>query len=69
MAELSRQVGGTHYEDMDIQPWEVIRRGKLDFWQGNVVKYVMRADTKNGLEDLLKARHYLDYLIERETNV
>lgn len=61
-----RQVGGDHYEKMAIQPWEVIERGDLDFWQGNVVKYVMRYESKNGLEDLLKARHYLDYLIERE---
>lgn len=62
----SVQVGGTHYEKMAIQPWEVIQRGDLDFFEGNVVKYVMRYRDKNGLEDLQKARHYLDYLIERE---
>lgn len=61
-----KQVGGDHYEKMAIQPWEVIERGDLDFWEGNVVKYVMRYRAKNGLEDLKKARHYLDYLIERE---
>lgn len=61
-----KQIGGTHYEKMDIQPWEVIRRANLDFWEGNVVKYVMRYKTKNGLEDLKKALHYLNYLIERE---
>lgn len=60
------QVGGTHYDDMDIQPWEVIRRAQLDFWEGNVVKYVMRYKAKNGLEDLKKAQDYLNYLIERE---
>ena len=63
---MAKQVGGTHYENMAIQPWEVIGRGGLDFWEGNVVKYVMRYRSKNGLEDLEKARHYLDYLIERE---
>ena len=61
-----KQVGGDHYEAMAIQPWEVIQRGDLDFWEGNVIKYVMRYRAKNGLEDLKKARHYLDYLIERE---
>jgi hypothetical protein len=59
-------VGGNHYEKMAIQPWEVIERGDLDFWEGNVVKYVMRYRAKNGLEDLEKAQHYLSYLIERE---
>lgn len=63
---LTKQVGGDHYETMAIQPWEVIQRGDLDFWEGNVIKYVMRYRSKNGLEDLKKARHYLDYLIERE---
>jgi len=63
---LLKQVGGDHYEQMAIQPWEVIQRGDLDFWEGNVIKYVMRYRAKNGLEDLKKARHYLDYLIERE---
>lgn len=62
----TRQVGGSHYEKMTIQPWEVIERSGLDFWEGNVIKYVMRYRAKNGLEDLEKARHYLDYLIERE---
>lgn len=64
--EKPKQVGGDHYETMAIQPWEVIQRGDLDFWEGNVIKYVMRYRSKNGLEDLKKARHYLEYLIERE---
>lgn len=62
----SKQIGGNHYRTRDIDPWEVIQRGDLDFWEGNVVKYIMRYRAKNGLEDLEKARHYLDYLIERE---
>jgi hypothetical protein len=66
LEKLTKQVGGNHYEQMAIQPWEVIQRGDLDFWEGNVIKYVMRYRAKNGLEDLKKARHYLDYLIERE---
>lgn len=61
------QVGGDHYEKMSLQPWEVIRLAELDFWEGNIIKYLMRYRKKNGLEDLKKARHYLDYLIERES--
>lgn len=60
------QVGGDHYEVMDIQPWEVIERANLDFWEGNVIKYVMRYRNKNGVEDLRKALDYLQYLIDRE---
>jgi hypothetical protein len=66
MSKEPKQIGGTHYKTMEIQPWEVIERAELDFWEGNVVKYVMRYRSKNGLEDLEKALHYLEYLIERE---
>lgn len=62
----AKQVGGTHYQETDIQPWEVIARAKLDFWEGNAVKYVMRYKYKDGLKDLLKAQHYIEYLIQRE---
>lgn len=59
------QVGGSHYKQLDPQPWDVISAWRLDFLLGNVVKYVARAPAKNGTEDLLKARHYLDKAIER----
>lgn len=58
------QVGGNHYKDLAIQPLEFIVANGLDFCQGNVVKYVVRYHLKGGLEDLKKARHYLDLLIE-----
>ena len=58
------QVGGNHYKDLSIQPLEFIVANDLDFCQGNVVKYVVRYKLKGGLEDLRKARHYLDLLIE-----
>ena len=58
------QVGGTHYKDWDIQPWDAIHEWGLGFFSGNVVKYVARHRAKNGVEDLKKARHYLDKLIE-----
>ncbi len=52
-----------HYEQYTIQPIEFIGANNLDFFQGNIIKYVMRYKAKNGLEDLKKARHYLDMLI------
>lgn len=60
------QVGGSHYEDMAIQPWEIIERNNLDYWEGNIIKYILRHRTKNGVEDLLKAQHYLNHLINLE---
>lgn len=63
---LETQVGGNHYKEMAIQPLEFIVANGLDFCQGNVVKYVTRYKTKGGLEDLKKAKHYLDLLIELE---
>lgn len=58
------QVGGIHYKIKDIQPWDAIHEWGLGFFSGNVVKYVARHREKNGIEDLKKARHYLDKLIE-----
>lgn len=60
------QVGGDHYKAQPIQPWDYILANGLGFLAGNVVKYVSRFDKKNGVEDLKKARHYLDKLIESE---
>lgn len=59
------QIGGNHYKKEKIQPIEYIMSNELDFCEGNVVKYITRWRHKNGLEDLQKARHYIDFLIER----
>lgn len=56
----------SHYTQHKIQPVVFIGENKLDFLAGNVVKYVSRYNMKNGVEDLEKARHYLDMLIQRE---
>lgn len=61
------QHGGSHYKDKPIQPWDYIAHNGLGYFEGNVVKYVSRWRTKGGVEDLRKARHYLDKLIELET--
>ena len=63
----SKQVGGDHYAVMKIQPIEFIMANQLGFCEGNVIKYLCRYKRKNGLEDLKKARQYLDFLIERES--
>lgn len=55
-----------HYTSCKIQPIDFIVENDLDFLEGNVIKYVARYKRKNGLEDLQKARQYLDWLIERE---
>lgn len=60
------QVGGSHYKDKAIQPWDYIVSNGLGYLEGNIVKYVSRYKEKNGLEDLKKARHYLDKLIETQ---
>ena len=64
----SKQVGGNHYERMKIQPIEYIMANELDFCEGNIVKYVSRYKHKNGIEDLKKARHYLNLLIHNYEN-
>lgn len=57
------QVGGKHYLRA-IQPFDIVKVWGLGFYRGNVIKYVLRCMAKNGKEDLMKARHYLDYCIE-----
>lgn len=61
------QVGGNHYKKFKIQPWDVIDEYGLTFYAGNALKYLLRAGRKGvALEDLKKARHYLDRMIEIE---
>ena len=60
------QVGGSHYKDMVIQPFDYIHANGIPFAEGNVIKYVSRWRSKGGVEDLKKARHFLDMLIEKE---
>lgn len=62
------QVGGNHYKDYAIQPIEFIQANNVPYIEGNIIKYVMRHRKKNGIEDLKKAKHYIDLLIEYEYN-
>ena len=67
MSALEQQVGGDHYRRLKIQPVEYIHRNGLGFIEGCVIKYVSRWRDKNGIDDLRKARHFIDLLIELET--
>ena len=64
---MAKQVGGNHYKRAH-QPWEIIEEWELNYWAGNVLKYLLRYKYKNGVEDLEKAKHYLEYLIKHENS-
>ena len=59
-----QQVGGAHYAIKAIQPWDFIIANNIGYLEGNVIKYVSRWKDKGGVEDLKKAQHYLQKLIE-----
>lgn len=63
---LDKQVGGSHYKDMAIQPIEFTHKNNLNFCQGNIIKYATRYKNKNGKEDLEKVIHYAQLLIQLE---
>jgi len=62
--EEKRQVGGTHYEKCGIMPTTYIRANNLDFFEGNIVKYITRHKDKNGAEDIKKVIHYAEMILE-----
>jgi hypothetical protein len=64
---LSKQVAGSHYKDLPIQPVEFIYANAIGYFEGNVIKYVSRWRKKNGIADLEKAKHYIELLIELES--
>ena len=66
MSAKDTQIGGNHYKDYAIQPADFIHDNQIPWLDANIIKYVVRHRKKNGLEDLKKARHYLDMLIEKE---
>ena len=61
-----KQVGGDHYSKMKIQPAEFINKNKMLFAEGNAIKYICRHINKGGEQDLQKAKHYIDMIIERD---
>lgn len=61
---LEKQEGGEHYKKLKIQPIEYIHANGLDFFQGNMLKYLTRHKDKNGAEDLRKVIHYAQLALE-----
>ena len=67
-AVFKEQVGGDHYKNMKIQPAEFIHANDIGFFEGNAIKYLSRWHLKNGIEDLKKAIHFIEMLIDLESN-
>ena len=63
---LQEQVGGKHYSSMKIQPAEFINENKLLFAEGNAIKYICSHSVKGKEEDIKKAIHYLEMILERD---
>ena len=66
MSIWEKQIGGKHYKKMKIQPSEFVHKNNMLFAEGNVIKYICRHPFKDGKQDLLKAIHYCEMIIERD---
>jgi hypothetical protein len=64
-----KQIGGAHYKKYKIQPSKFINDNKILFAEGNAIKYICRHQDKGKKQDLLKAIHYIEMIIERDYNV
>ena len=69
MSAYKKQIGGSHYKNMKIQPRKFINDNNLQFAEGNAIKYICRHAYKGGKEDLKKAIHYIEMIIERDYDV
>jgi hypothetical protein len=63
-SSLEKQVAGNHYKDLPIQPVQFIYANNIGFLEGNIIKYIVRHKSKNGKDDILKAIHYCEMLLE-----
>jgi len=68
MTANEEQHGGRHYITKPIQPWDYIIANGMGYLEGNIIKYISRYKEKGGLDDLIKASHYLEKLIEVTLN-
>ena len=59
-----KQVGGSHYKDLPVQPGEYIRKNGIGWYEGNAIKYITRHKQKGGRQDIEKAIHYLELVLE-----
>lgn len=62
--EERKQIGGSHYEKKKIQPKDYIRANDLDFFEGNIVKYITRHEDKDGAKDVMKVIDYAIMILE-----
>ena len=61
-----KQVGGSHYQNMVMQPSEFINKNKLPFAEGSAIKYICRHAAKGKEQDIHKAIHYLEMILDRD---
>ena len=66
MSAYKKQIGGNHYSKFKVQPSKFINDNKLPFAEGNAIKYICRHAHKGEVQDLEKAKHYIDMIIERD---
>ena len=66
MSAYKKQIGGKHYLNYKIQPSKFVVENKLLYPEGCVIKYILRHQDKGGKQDLLKAKHFIDMIIERD---
>jgi len=66
VSAYKKQIGGSHYLKMKIQPSEFANKNNLPFAEGNAIKYICRHKYKGGKEDLKKAKHYIEMIEERD---
>lgn len=66
---LDEQAGGDHYKKLVIQPIEYTTVNNLSYSQGNIIKYATRYKDKNGVEDLMKIKHYVDLILQLEYGI
>lgn len=64
---LESQVGGDHHKQLVIQPVEYIHKNGIGYMEGCAIKYLTRWRNKGGVQDLEKAKHFIDLLIELES--
>lgn len=62
-----KQILGTHYKEMSIQPWTYVHANNLGYFEGSAIKYITRWRNKGGIADIQKAIHFLEKLIELES--
>ena len=66
MSAYKKQIGGKHYIKYKIQPSQFVVENRLLYAEGCVIKYIVRHQDKGGKEDLEKAKHMIDMIIERD---